>query len=107
MVPKVVVKSNRLEGFKDHCNVLYILLNSIEELNPAFKHHIRSAVREASNKIGGRQGNKNKNIAHYMSENARKQMINGVFVGLVGEHIIPVSLINSKIIESVFGNLTD
>ena len=86
------------EGFMEHCKVASLIIKEMG-LNSHTNHHIRGAIREASNKVTPLAGNDNKKRAKNMSVEAEKQMINGNFSGLVADHSVPVSHINSLIIK--------
>lgn len=71
-----------------HCNVAAILLNQCP-MNPATKHHVRSAIREATHQIrpAGR------------STGAQRLRDSGRAGGLIREHAVPVSIIVGKVME--------
>lgn len=69
-----------------HCQVAAMLLNYCP-MNPATKHHVRSAVREATKLIR----------PTYRSVAAAAQREAGQSSGLIREHAIPVSIIVGKV----------
>ncbi len=88
---------NDREGFITHCKVVELIIHEME-INPHTKHHIRTAVREASNKITTQKGS-NKDKAEYISKKAREQIQQGSLEGLIFEHGVPVSHLNSLILK--------
>ena len=99
-----------MDGLKDHSLIACLILNSLDKLNegnpkytnvdnPAYKHHIRGAIRSASNKVGCVKSSDNKKSAHYMSKAAKQQMLSGKMDELMGEHVVPVSIINAKVVD--------
>ena len=85
------------EGFIGHCKVAALIMGNME-INPHTKHHIRGAVREASNKLTTIKGS-GKDKAHYMSKNVQKQLNAGKLDGLVLEHGVPVSFMNDHVLK--------
>jgi hypothetical protein len=103
-------KSIIMEGLKDHSLIACLILNSLDKLNegnhkyqnvnnPAYKHHIRGAIRSATCNVVGCESSDSKKRAHYMSKAAKQQMLSGKMDELMGEHVVPVSLINAKVVE--------
>lgn len=86
------------ENFEKHCEIVEWLLKRSDREHPAVKHHIRAAIREASNHVGQSSGTP-KESAHYMSRAAEKLMQEGKFDGLVAEHVVPVSELNQLIVD--------
>jgi hypothetical protein len=84
--------------FLKHCEIAALLLNRDDRHEPAVKHHIREALREASDKVAKIPGDK-KQTAQYMSKDALAQMQGGSAKGLIGEHIYPVSRLNVLVFE--------
>jgi len=84
-------------GFIGHCKVAALIMGNME-INPHTKHHIRGAVREASNKLTTSKGS-GKDKAHYMSKNIQKQLNAGKLDGLVLEHGVPVSFMNDRVLK--------
>jgi len=85
------------QGFIGHCKVAALIMGNME-INPHTKHHIRGAVREASNKLTIVKGS-GKDKAHYMSKNVQKQLEAGNLEGLVLEHGVPVSVMNESVLK--------
>jgi len=85
------------KGFDEHCKVAVLIMATME-INPHTKHHIRGAVREASNKLTTVKGS-GKDKAEFMSENVQRQLEAGEPNGLVLEHGVPVSVMNSFVLE--------
>jgi hypothetical protein len=84
-------------GLEQHCKVAALILKDME-INPHTKHHIRSALREASLKVTPNKGT-NKDKATLMSEKSLKQMKTGDKKELYLEHIVPVSVINECVLK--------
>jgi hypothetical protein len=84
--------------FRKHCEIAALLLNREDRNEPAVKHHIREALREASDLVAKIPGDK-KQTAQYMSKDALVQMQGGNSEGLIGEHIFPVSLLNVLVLD--------
>jgi hypothetical protein len=82
--------------FEKHCEIVALLANRADKEHPAVKHHIRSAVREASNHVSYSPGS-GKKSAEYMSETAHELMKNGDFLKLIHEHVVPVSVLCEKV----------
>ena len=89
-------KIHNREYFEKHCEIVALLANRADKEDPAVKHHIRSAVREASNHVSYVLG-KGKKTAEFMSEAAHELMKNGDFSEITHEHVVPVSFINKKV----------
>ncbi len=83
-------------GLDEHCMVAALIISEMG-LNPHTKHHIRSAVREATLKVTPKKGS-SKDKATLMSESALKQMLEGNKDKLVLEHVVPVSFINKLVL---------
>lgn len=90
-------------GFVAHCEVLLTLLKmKRNEFNsPAIKHHIRSAIREASKHVTKSPQKK----AQYISKRARilrskatkqKPLAKG---SIIFEHVVPISVLNDAILK--------
>lgn len=88
---------NDPEGFEQHCKVAALIIREMG-INPHTKHHIRTAIREATHKVTDKKGSR-KATAHFISESARQQMENGNKDNLVLEHVIPVSYINELVLK--------
>jgi len=88
---------SNFDGLMEHCKVASLILTNME-VNPHTKHHIRSAIREASLKITKNKGS-NKDKAEQMSTEAFTQMQRGNITGLILEHVIPVSYINALVLD--------
>lgn len=86
------------ENFEKHCEIVEWLLKRSDREHPAVKHHIRAAIREASNHVGNCSGTP-KQSAHYMSRVAEALMMKGSFDTLVAEHVVPVSELNQLIVN--------
>lgn len=87
------------EYFKRYCEVVYALIKRDDRDNPAIKSIIRYVVREASNHCSDLPGYDNKLGAEIVSTSAYKQISDGAQSGFVGEHIVPVSVINKALLE--------
>jgi len=85
-----------LEGFIQHCKVAELVMSHMK-VNPHTKHHIRTAVRQATLKVTKNPGT-GKDKASLMSDSAFKQMEQGNKDGLVLEHAVPVSVINGLVL---------
>jgi len=85
------------KGFLSHCEVAALIIANLP-INPHTKHHIRGAIREASLKVTNNKGRGT--TASYISVSAR-ETIDGLATpdGLVLEHVVPVSLINEKVLS--------
>ncbi|MDZ7697724.1 MAG: hypothetical protein U5R49_12655 [Deltaproteobacteria bacterium] len=90
------VHSVYLPGLKEHCEVACLILNKLGK-NPHTNHHVRGTIREASSKVAGQPGGNIKEKAHFMSASARQQMYEGNCKGLIGEHVVPVSIMVTKV----------
>lgn len=95
---KISRMSKNSEYFKIYCELATELFNRSDKNSPAVKSVIRYVVREATNTSSDLPGYDNKLGAKYMSLSAGKQMAKGQFVNLIGEHIVPVSVI-IKVLE--------
>ena len=84
------------EGLVEHCKVAALILEKMAR-NPHTKHHIRSAVREATLKVTQNKGS-GKNKASLVSVAALKQIRQGDRTNLVLEHVVPVSQINKLVL---------
>lgn len=85
--------------FRKHCEIVEYLLDRDDRDHPSVKHHIRAAIREASNHVGFSPGSA-KDSARYISKEAISSMNSGQCTGLIAEHVVPVSVINSLIINN-------
>lgn len=85
------------EGFIEHCKVAALIINEMG-INPHTKHHIRGAIREASNKVTFEKGS-GKDKAHFMSEGALSHMKSGNTDNLVLEHGVPISIMNDFVLR--------
>ena len=94
--------SKNSEYFKIYCELATELFTRPDKKNPAVKSTIRFVVREATNTSSELPGYDNKLGSEYMSLSAREQMSKGSFANLIGEHIVPVSVV-IKVLES--GNI--
>jgi hypothetical protein len=86
------------DGFLGHCKVAALIINELP-LNPHTKHHIRSAVREASLKVTKFKGTNKFSRATHASILALDKRSNKSSEDLILEHAVPVSLINEKVLE--------
>ena len=84
-------------GFIAHCGVAALLLQKLE-INPHTKHHVRSAIRQASLKVTPYRGS-GKALATHVSELAALQIQRGEKQGLVLEHAVPISHINEIVLR--------
>ena len=92
--------------FVKHCEIVALLVNREDREHSVIKHHLREAVREASNHVAFGPGDA-KQSAEFMSVAAQKQMEDGSFTGLIAEHGVPVSRLNDLIVdEARKGSLT-
>lgn len=97
-MPDFINKLN--EGyFEKYCDVAYLLLNRPDKTNPAMKSIIRHVIREAINHSSDLPGYDNKKGASIASLQAIKQIETGNIIGLVGEHVVPVSVVNERLIN--------
>lgn len=85
------------DGLVWHCRVAALLLRELPQ-NPHTKHHVRGAIREASVAIKGKHRRLPEGV-EFFSANARDQLARGKKLGLVREHVVPVSVINKKVVE--------
>jgi len=92
-------KTKEINYFYEHCKVVELLINSLgPKFNPATKHHIRGAIREASYAVHSNINNqfikgKNKGKALWKSKNLKHGEKSIV------EHVVPVSIIIEKVME--------
>jgi hypothetical protein len=84
------------EYFQKHCEIVSMLVSRGDKHHTAVKHHIRAAIREASNHICFSAGSP-KHSAQYMSLAAKKALKIDSKVKLIMEHVVPVSILNEKI----------
>lgn len=89
--------STILKALKNIANVAALIIREMG-VNPHTKHHIRTAIREATHKVTDKKGSR-KSTAHFISESARQQMENGNKDNLVLEHVIPISYINELVLN--------
>lgn len=92
------------EYFTKQCEVLEYLLSRKDKSHSAIKTVIRCATREACNFASNLPGYDNKLGAKLISKKAYKQISQGDRTNLIGEHIVPISIIlielnNLKIIN--------
>ena len=92
--------SNNEKYFKTFCEVMQCVFEHKDCDNPAIKSIIRFLVREASNMCTELPGYDNKLGAELVSTEARKQIQSGDTSKLIGEHVIPVSIINKTLMNS-------
>lgn len=92
-------KIHNQDYFVKHCEIVNFLLSRKDKYHPAVKHHIRAAIREASNHVGFSPGSA-KHSARYISKRAIDAMRSGQCSELIAEHVVPVSEINKLIINS-------
>lgn len=85
--------NNNLEYFTIYSEVASQLLSHPKKDNPAIKSITRFVVREATNTSSSLPGYDNKLGAAFMSKKAYSQMQNKDFNNLIGEHIVPISVI--------------
>lgn len=88
---------NDPEGFDEHCEVAALIIREMG-ISPHTKHHIRTAIREATHKVTEKKGSR-KATAHFMSQSARRQMEGGCKDDLMLEHVVPVSHINQLVLS--------
>ena len=93
----VSTKVKDIEGFHRHCEVAALILTKLP-IDPHTKHHISEAIRAASNKVTTIPGD-GKESAPFMSKAAGDQMRTGNFLNLRFEHVVPISLINERVLE--------
>jgi len=91
------VHHEQKKGFEEHCKVAALIIREMG-VNSHTKHHIRTAIREATHKLTDKKGCR-KSTAHFISESARQQMENGNKEKLVLEHVIPISYINELVLN--------
>lgn len=84
------------EAFLAHCEVASLIRRSLP-LNPHTKHHIRSAIREASLKVTTKAGT-GINRASHISDLARTKLNTKTAGEVVIEHVVPVSFMNEKVL---------
>ena len=84
------------EGLLDHCAVAALIFNELE-MNPATRHNFHEAITQATIKSSPRPGAKTKETAQFISVEAQNRMQRGDDSDLVGEHIVPVSIISKKV----------
>lgn len=84
--------------FLEHCEIAALLVNRADRKHPSVEHHIREAVREASNHVAFGPGSA-KHSAQYMSVDAQAQMEAGDTTGLIAEHVVPVSRLNELVFK--------
>lgn len=82
-------------GFWRHCKVVEVLFALGSD--PHTNHHIRGAIRAASEKVHNGKTKDTKTGAHYMSVAAGRQMRSKACNDLVVEHIVPVSVIRDMV----------
>ncbi|QNP59636.1 hypothetical protein [Paenacidovorax monticola] len=87
------------DGLIWHCRVAALLLQKLPR-NPHTKHHVRGAIREASVSIRGKHRRLPEGV-EFFSATARDMLARGEISGLVREHVVPVSIINEKVIALV------
>jgi hypothetical protein len=85
------------EGFWWHCEVAALIINELG-INPHTKHHIRAAIREASNKVTDQKGG-GKNIAPLISKSVHSRILQNQTMGFVLEHSVPVSYLNQLVLN--------
>ena len=86
--------------FEKYCEIIHLLMMRDDSENSAIKSVLRFTIREASNHCSDLPGYDNKLGSRFVSEKAFAQIKSGNTTGLVGEHIVPVSVINEMIIKS-------
>ncbi|MDG5499760.1 hypothetical protein [Marinobacter sp. BGYM27] len=85
------------EYLRKHCEIVAFLVSRNDKKHPSVKHHIRSAIREASNHVGFSPGS-SKQSARFMSAFALDAMKNGRDLKLIAEHVVPVSVLNQLVL---------
>jgi hypothetical protein len=93
------VKKN--DYFEKFCEIASLLLERSDIENSAVKSVIRFTLREAINHATDLPGHDNKKGAELVSKKAMGKIFCGDFDGLVGEHIVPVSVVSQRIKEQL------
>jgi hypothetical protein len=91
-------KLHNKDAFLAHCEIAAWLIHRFGKVDPAAKHHIRGAVREATKAATKVPGNDPKAKANRMSLLAAEKMRSGDFGGLRVDHAVPVSVINERVL---------
>ncbi len=84
--------------FDKYCDIASWLLSRQDIENPAVKSVIRHTIREAINHATDLPGHDNKKGAGLVSEAAARQIERGCLTDLVGEHVVPISVIGKKLV---------
>jgi hypothetical protein len=87
------------EYFEKYCLVLTDLLSREDKHNPAIKSIIRYVIREAVNHASDLPGYDNKLGAKVLSKNALSQIISKNTSDLIGEHVVPISIVNEILLN--------
>jgi hypothetical protein len=87
----------RFGYFKKYCEVLSLLLEREDKDNPAIKSTIRFLIREAINHATQLPGYDNKLGASHVSKGALNRIQENSISDLVGEHSVPISVVNTEI----------
>ena len=85
------------EGFWRHCEVIEMLFKM--GVDPHTRHHINSAIRQASNKVHNGNTQNRRRGAHYMSNEAAMQIRASQPQNLVVDHVVPVKVITNEIFD--------
>lgn len=88
------------EYFNKQCEVIEYLSSRDDRDHSAIKTVIRCAVREACNFANDLPGYDNKKGATLVSREALSQIQEGDFSHLVGEHVVPISVVLQKLREA-------
>jgi len=85
------------EYFEKQCEVIEYLCSRGDKDHSAIKFVIRCAVRQACNFATDLPGYDSKKGAGLVSKKAHTQILDGDFSGLIGEHVVPISVILRKL----------
>lgn len=91
--------SKNSDYFQIYCGLAAELYSRPDKDSAAIKSTIRFVIREATNTASNLPGYDNKLGSEFMSLKAEEQLKRGLFDNLVGEHIVPVSVI-IKVLEN-------
>ena len=86
------------ENLKEHCEVAALILRTLPSTSNT-RDHVKAAIRKASNQVSSVRGGNNHIKAFYMSSAAEAQMLLGKFDNLIGEHLVPVKVLVTKILS--------
>lgn len=85
--------------FQKYCEIASQLLSRPDKENTIIKSIIRYVVRGAVNHATELPGHDNKLGARYISKKAHDQIKKGNRNELIGEHIVPISVVNKLLLE--------